>query len=83
MRPSFCYALYWRDRATTERSLTMNVHPDDSAQSRWEVFWSDQTLCDPETAHAEINDPDWEQDIPDRCGYCRATQLAQEAAEEA
>ena len=67
-----------RERATTERSLTLKRN-----SSQWEMLFDGQNLKDPVTAHSEGHDPDGDKFLPETCFQCWAEAKAREELEKA
>ncbi len=52
-------------------------------RTKWVMKDGDNITTDYRTAHARASDENFEKDIPETCGACRAIQLANQATEKA
>ena len=57
------------------------LHVKLKGKSKYEVLSGDANWYDPPTAHARAGDPGYEVRLPDSCGLCKATELAEKATE--
>ena len=55
------------------------LHVKTKGISKIEVMSGDSHWYDPPTAHARAGDPGYEVRLPDSCGLCKATELAEKA----